>query len=50
MTLDFPGDVCERCRHTLRDGACPSCGWAPDAVDGERPPYEPDDVPGIRGW
>lgn len=25
--LDLPGDVCDRCRHTLDDdGRCPMCG------------------------
>jgi len=41
--LDFPGDVCERCRRPLHDSACPSCGWTPEPADGERPPYQPDD-------
>lgn len=27
LMLDLPGDVCDRCRHTLDDdGRCPMCG------------------------
>ena len=26
----LPGDVCDSCRHTLRDDRCPACGWQPE--------------------
>ena len=48
--LDFEGDVCPNCRHTLRGDECPSCGWVRQHVEGERPPYDPGaDIPGIHG-
>jgi|GEM_PF-3879273 len=50
MSDELAVDVCARCRHVLRDGACLSCGWQPELEAGPLAPHEPDDLPSIAGW
>lgn len=50
MQDELAVEVGSRCRHTLRDGECPSCGWRAERDEGPLPPHEPDGLPSIGGW